>query len=133
MGRSRTDFVVELLASGTGPLSDEEVAGAAGVSAGYVRRLREDEGFVAEVNRRAKRRFLSRLPEVLSAVASGAVCGGNATAMKLFLDACRCFEGGLVGNDGEGELREAEELLERVREMGVPGGSAKCQVPSAEG
>jgi len=118
---AKSDVAAELLAGSAGGLTDGEVCEATGLSGAYVGRLRRDGVFVAEVNRRAKVGFVSALPRVLLALRDAACEGGNASAMKLFLDACRVFEGELGGSvaAGRDEVAAVAGLVERLRAAGV--------------
>ena len=122
MAKSMREMCADALAGGE-LASEEDVARVTGLPVASVRRVRMSDGFDAEVVRRAKARFVGRLPAVLKVLGDGAAQGGNASVMKLFLDACRVFEGsgcGAGGDDAAREgLREVEELLERVREAGA--------------
>jgi len=118
MAKSRTELCMELLAGGDEALSDEELAAACGLRVESVRRLRRDEGFIGETNRLAKRRFVAELPRVLRALTEAACAGGNASAMKLFLDVCLGLEPA-GGVDEELEGMDLRELVERARDAGV--------------
>jgi len=112
---TRTQKLIDLLASSVEPLADAQLADATGLSESYIARLRANPGFIAEVNLRAKQRFLAQMPSVLTALAHAAADGHNASAMKLFLDACRAFEP--PGPDAQ--PGPAAELLQRIRDAGL--------------
>ena len=115
MKLTRTNQCIEVLAAAIEPVSDAQLVEATGLSAEYVRRLRANPEFIAEVNRQAKQRFLSQMPAVLTALAEAAADGKNASAMKLFLDACRGFESG----DSNPNALDPAELLQRAHDAGI--------------
>ena len=116
MKKTRTDNCIELLAGATEPLDDAQLAASTGLSAAYLRRLRANPEFIAEVNSRAKQLFLAQMPAVLAALADAAADGKNASAMKLFIDACRAFELSAGAEDGGGD---ADAFIQRLRDAGI--------------
>ena len=117
MTKSGTEKCIDLLAAATEPVADGQLADASGLTIGFVRRLRTSPEFITEVNRRAKQDFLARMPTVLAALADAAADGKNASAMKLFIDACRAFE--LAFAEAGGADPDAADLLQRMRDAGV--------------
>ncbi|HUW33890.1 MAG TPA: hypothetical protein VM223_19965 [Planctomycetota bacterium] len=114
--QTRTHKCIDLLANAVEPLTDAQLAEATGLTAKYIARVRANPDFIAEVNRRAKQQFLTQMPKVLAALADAAADGKNASAMKLFLDACRLFES---AGTAPGDDPAAAELLQRIRDAGL--------------
>jgi len=116
MKNSKTQQCAQLLAIRP-EITDEELCSATGIKAATMRRLRNDTGFLAEVNRRSKLRFVGELPRVLQALADAASDGKNASAMKLFIDTCSDYEadGGKADGDPAGVELMAK-LLESMKE-----------------
>ena len=113
--QTRTQKCIELLAAAVEPLTDAQLAEATGLCQKYIARVRANPDFIAEVNRRAKQRFLTQMPAVLTALAAAAADGHNASAMKLFLDGCRVFESAGAAPDAD----PAAELLQRISDAGL--------------
>jgi len=103
MRNSKTQQCAQLLAMRP-EMTDDELCSATGIKASTLQRLRDDTGFLADVNRRSKMRFVAELPRVLQALADAASDGKNASAMKLFIDTCSDYEsdgGNRRRTDGE--------------------------------
>jgi len=128
MARRGSDLCMELLARSAEALSDESLAEECGLRVESVRRLRRDDGFIEGTNRVARRLFVAGLPRVLRALTEAACAGGNASAMKLFVDVCLAFErgDGPGEDDGVDDLAgvDVAELVERARAAGVLDGDA---------